>query len=93
MTAILTTLIFLLADGSAAKHAVVRCFGMTFFEAGVDGPNTSPEGSRLVLDSRGATVLIVPEPRSIDCIASHDTQTFSGSIKLTNKAVERVWLK
>jgi hypothetical protein len=95
VSSLLVTLVFLLADGTAARSAYVSCSGIAMFEAGNDfEDNAAPEGSRLLLDARGATVLIAPRPSTIDCWATQDGQRFSGAINLKrNGQVTAVRLK
>lgn len=57
MAGILATLIFLLADGTPAKSADVRCLGLAVFESGSDIGQPMPEGSSLIVDARGAVII------------------------------------
>jgi hypothetical protein len=95
MTSLLVTVIFLLTDGAPARHAWVTCSGVAMFEAGNDfEANEAPDGARLLLDSRGAVVLIAPRPTTIDCHAMQDGAAFWGPVKLTkNGQVTKVVLK
>lgn len=94
MTAILVTLIFLLADGSPAKLATVSCAGLAVFTAGDDASQPIAEGTPLILDSRGATILSVERPpQTIACWARFETQAWRDEIVLSKRDVRRFWLE
>lgn len=95
MTSLIVTLIFVLADGSPAKRAFAFCQGIAMFEAGNDfEDNRAEEGSRILLDSRGATVVVADAPQTIRCWAIQEGQRFSGPVVLTRSGqVIRVQLK
>ena len=83
MTTLLITLIFLLADGTPAKYADIRCSGISVFIAGDDGSRHTGEGSPLIIDSRGAIVLNVQSPMTIGCEARQGAEAWRGNVALT----------
>lgn len=85
MTALLVTLIVLLADGSPGKHAWLSCPELTVARIGSDGGELAEKGSALVLDSRGACIIQAPAPVSIACEAYYGTQRWVGRVALTRE--------
>jgi hypothetical protein len=80
---LLVTLIFLLASGAPAKHAIVTCDGVTAVEAGNDiETELSSSSAELIVDSRGAVILGMKAPATIRCTATFETQRFSGPLTL-----------
>lgn len=91
MTSILLTVIFLLADGSPAKDAVVSCPDVTVSAIGSDRGDLAPMGTPLVLDARGAFILEVPRPRQVSCWAAFNSQRWGGFLRMDQK-VQRIYL-
>jgi hypothetical protein len=94
MTTILATVIFLLADGTPAKTAIVSCLGVPVYNAGSDDAAQLEDGSPLILDSRGAMVIEAAPQTTLMCTAKAQGQTWMGSITLTKQTkTTRIRLK
>jgi hypothetical protein len=94
MTSILATVIFLLADGTPAKTALVSCLGVPVYNAGSDTHESLEDGSPLVLDSRGAFIVEVEPPTTLLCKARAEGQQWTGAIMFTpHTKTQRFYLK
>lgn len=92
MTTVILSLIFLLADGTPAKHAIVSCPQIPTYLSG-DDARTTIEDATLLIDSRGATILIM-EPGPLTCSARYQGQAWTGTLSITKgRNVIRVYLK
>jgi hypothetical protein len=95
MTTILATVIFLLADGTPAKTAIVSCLGVPVYHAGSDEVLSLDEGSPLLIDSRGAFIVEVMPNTTLTCTAKAHGQTWAGDLTFTKttKKTRRIVLK
>lgn len=92
MTSVLVTLIFLLANGAPAREAWVSCPQIPTYLSG-DDTGALIHDAHLLLDARGATILIM-EPGTLTCSARQGDQWWTGDIAVINgRNVIRVHLK
>ena len=90
MSAVMVTLIFLLASGAPAKSAYVTCEGLSLFLAGEDGNKAASEGSRLLLDKRGATIVIGDKGQKLTCFARYAGESAWQDITLRRTGVVEI---
>lgn len=91
-TSVLVTLIFLLGDGRPARNADVRCVGVPIYAAGDDGQKLLDDGTSLIIDKRGAIILLV-EPTTITCDAKSGLYYWKGAIALEKHGqVKTIWM-
>lgn len=94
MTTLMVTVIFLLADGTPAKTAIVSCLGVPVYNAGSDDAAQLDDGSPLILDSRGAMVVEAAPQTTLMCSAKAQGQTWTGALTLAKHTkTTRIYLK